>query len=127
MAANPPPLRLEEIDRIPDQQMPPGLKLSLKASFRRFGVDSIAAWLERLRDFRIGGALREIRCPSLALVGEGEGTVAMDLFESFSRGVSGPVTQRIFTTAEGADSHCQLGNLPLSNAVIFDWLDEVVA
>jgi len=125
MAANPPPLRLEEIDRIPDQQMPPGLKLSLKASFRRFGVDTIAAWLERLRDFRIGDALREIRCPSLALVGEGEGSVAMDLFESFSRGVSGPVTQRIFTAAEGADSHCQLGNLPLSNAVIYDWLDEV--
>ena len=105
--------------------MPPGMKLSLKAVLRRFGVDSLAAWLERLRDFRIGDALQNIRCPSLALVGEGEGSVAMDLFESFSRGVSGPVTQRVFTTAEGADSHCQLGNLPLSNAVIYDWLDEV--
>jgi pimeloyl-ACP methyl ester carboxylesterase len=125
VAANPPPLRLEEIDRIPDQQMPPGMKLSLKASFRRFGVDSVAAWLERLHDFRIGDALQDIRCPSLALVGEGEGSVAKDMFESFSRGVSGPVTQRIFTTAEGADSHCQLGNLPISNAVIYDWLDEV--
>jgi pimeloyl-ACP methyl ester carboxylesterase len=40
MAANPPPLTLEEIDRIPDQQMPPGMKLNLKASLRRFGVDS---------------------------------------------------------------------------------------
>ena len=49
----------------------------------------------------------------------------MELFERFSRGVSGPVAQRIFTTAEGADSHCQLGNLPLSNAVVYDWLDEV--
>jgi pimeloyl-ACP methyl ester carboxylesterase len=127
IAANPPPLRLEEIDRIPDQEMPPGMKLSLKASLRRFGVDSLAAWLERLRDFRIGNALQDIRCPSLALVGEGEGSVAMDLFETFSRSVSGPVTQRIFTTAEGADSHCQLGNLPLSNAVIYDWLDEVFA
>jgi pimeloyl-ACP methyl ester carboxylesterase len=126
VAASPPPLRLEQIDRIPDQQMPPGMKLNLKASLRRFGVDSVAAWLERLRDFRIGDALRDIRCPSLALVGEGEGAVAMDLFESFSQGVSGPVTQRIFTTVEGADSHCQLGNLPLSNAVIYDWLDEVL-
>ena len=51
----------------------------------------------------------------------------MDLFKSFSTGVSGPVTQRVFTTAEGADTHCQLGNLPLSNAVIYDWLDEVFA
>jgi hypothetical protein len=125
MATNPPPLTLEEIDRLPDQQMPPGMKLSLKASLRRFDVDSLAAWLERVRAFQIGDALKDIRCPSLALVGEGEGSVAMELFESFSRRVSGPVTQRVFTTAEGADSHCQLGNLPLSNSVIYDWLDDV--
>jgi pimeloyl-ACP methyl ester carboxylesterase len=61
MAANPPPLGLEEVDHIPDQQLPPGMKLSLKASFRRFGVDSVAAWFERLRDFRIGDALQDIR------------------------------------------------------------------
>src|SRR3954447_23100533 len=101
MAANPPPLKLEEIDRIPDAQMPPGMKLSLKASFRRFGVDSLAAWLERLRAFRIGDALQDIRCPSLALVGEGEGSIAMDLFGDFNKGVSGPVTQRVFSTVEG--------------------------
>lgn len=127
VAANPPPLRLDEIDRIPDQQMQAGMKLNLKASFRRFGIDNVSAWLERLREFRIGDALQNIRCPSLALVGEGEGLVAMDLFESFSRSVNGPVTQRVFTTAEGADTHCQLGNLPISNAVIYDWLDEVFA
>ena len=51
----------------------------------------------------------------------------MELFESFSRSVSGPVTKRIFTQAEGADSHCQLANLPLSSAVIYDWLDEAFA
>jgi dienelactone hydrolase len=125
MAANPPPLTLEEVDQVPDQELPPGLKLSLKASLRRFGRDTVTAWLERTRDFRIGDALPNIRCPTLALVGEGEGAAALALFQSFSRGVGGPVTQRIFTTAEGADSHCQLGNLPLSNAVIYDWLDEV--
>src|SRR3712207_9418386 len=79
VAANPPPLTLGEIDRISDQEMPPGNKHALKASLRRFGVDSIAAWLERTRGFRIGDALRNIRCPSLALVGEGEGPVAMEL------------------------------------------------
>src|SRR5215213_8383458 len=126
-ATNPPPIKLEEIDSLPDQQLPPGMKLSLKMSLRRFGVDSIQAWLERLREFQIGDALRNIRCPSLALVGEAEGSVSMDLFESFSRSVSGPVTRRIFTEAEGADSHCQLANLPLSNAVIYDWLDEALA
>jgi len=126
LAANPPSLTLGEVDRVPDQELPRGLKLNLKASMRRFGRDTVAGWLERVRDFRIGDAIGNIRCPSLALVGEGEGSTAMNLFEDFSRGVGGPLTRRVFTTAEGADSHCQLGNLPLSNAVIYDWLDEVL-
>ena len=28
---------------------------------------------------------------------------------------------------EGADGHCQVGNLPLFDAVLFDWLDETLA
>ena len=70
-----------------------------------------------------GDAPQDTRNPSLALVGES--SVAMDPFESFNRGVRGPVTQHIFTTAEGEDLHCQLGNLPLSSAVICDPQDEV--
>jgi dienelactone hydrolase len=127
IATNPPALTLEEVDQVPDQELPPGLKLSLKASLRRFGRTTVAEWLERTRDFRIGEALQQIRCPSLALVGDGEGPAAMNLFASFTHGVTGPVAQRVFTRAEGADSHCQLGNLPLSNAIVYDWLDELFA
>jgi hypothetical protein len=36
------------------------------------------------------------------------------------------VTRRIFEASEGADMHCQVGNLPLSNAVIYDWLEEAM-
>ena len=32
------------------------------------------------------------------------------------------VTTRIFTAAEHADQHCQLGNLPLASRVLGDWL-----
>jgi len=31
----------------------------------------------------------------------------------------------MFTAEEGADMHCQMGNLALSNAVVYDWLAEV--
>ena len=44
--------------------------------------------------------------------------------ERYCREVSGPVTRRLFTAEEGADMHCQLGNLTLSNAVVYDWLSE---
>lgn len=40
-----------------------------------------------------------------------------------ARGVD--VTLREFTAAEGADGHCQLNNLRLAHAVVFDWLDRV--
>jgi hypothetical protein len=38
----------------------------------------------------------------------------------------GPATQRVFEVAEGADMHCQVGNLPRSNAVVYDWLEETL-
>jgi len=77
-----------------------------------------------LRDYRVEN-LAAIQCPSLALVGAGEGDEAFRQHERFRQAVSGPVTSRIFEPEEGADMHCQLGNLPLSNAVIYNWLDNV--
>ena len=125
--ANPPPVSLSEVDEIPDEEFPREAKLSFKSACRRFGVDSFAGWLARLKDFHAEDKLAEIRCPTLAMVGTGEGEEALRQAKRFAESVSGPVTERIFTTEEGADAHCQLGNLPLSNAVIFDWLDELFA
>ena len=119
--------RIHNLDALVELRLRDGQRRREADRFRRFGVTDLPAWLERLRTFQLGNSVRNIRCPSLALVGEGEGPIAMELFESFSRGVNGPVTKHVFTTAEGADTHCQLGNLPLSNAVVYDWLDEVLA
>ena len=30
------------------------------------------------------------------------------------------------TAGEGADMHCQVGKLSLSNAVVYDWLGELL-
>ena len=125
MANNPPPITLADVDNIPDEEFPRAAKLSFKSSCRRFGVDSFAAWMARLKDFSAVSRLGEIRCPTLALVGAGEGAEAMAQFERYAAAVSGSVTKRIFSAEEGADMHCQMGNLPLSNAAVYDWLDEV--
>jgi hypothetical protein len=34
------------------------------------------------------------------------------------------VTARVFTEAESAQNHCQIGNIGLALKVILDWLDE---
>jgi hypothetical protein len=59
------------------------------------------------------------------MAGEGEGAETAAQFERYCREVKGPVTRRMFTAEEGADMHCQVGNLSLSNAVVYDWLSEV--
>jgi hypothetical protein len=60
------------------------------------------------------------------MAGTGGGSEAIAQFETFCRGVAGPATRRVFDVGEGADMHCQVGNLPLSNAVVYDWLKEVL-
>ena len=57
------------------------------------------------------------------MAGEGAETAAQ--FERYCREVKDAVTRRMFTAEEGADMHCQVGNLSLSNAVVYDWLAEV--
>ncbi|MEZ5786965.1 MAG: alpha/beta hydrolase [Xanthobacteraceae bacterium] len=123
--ANPPPVKLAEVDEIPDTEFPRAQKLSFKSACRRFGVDSFAGWLNRLADFTAGDGLANIKCPTLAMAGAGEGGEPVAQFERYCREVSGPVTRRLFAADEGADMHCQLGNLSLSNAVVYDWLGEV--
>jgi pimeloyl-ACP methyl ester carboxylesterase len=125
LAQSPPPITLAEVDAIPDAEFPPAMKLSFKSACRRFGVDSFAAWLARLKDFTAAGSLGNIRCPTLAMAGEGEGKETRAQFERYCREVKGAVTRRMFSAEEGADMHCQVGNLALSNAVVYDWLAEV--
>ena len=126
LTRNPPPITLADVDAIPDAEFPPAMKLGFKSACRRFGVDSFAAWLKRLEDFSAGNSLAAIKCPTLAMAGEGEGGETAAQFERYCREVSGPVTARMFTAAEGADMHCQVGNLSLSNAVVYDWLGDVM-
>jgi hypothetical protein len=124
--ANAPAIELKDVDEIPDADFPRAQKLSFKASCRRFGVGSLADWFECLKAFTAVDMIDRIACPTLAMVGTGEGAEALQQCKTFSERVSGPVTRRSFDVSEGADMHCQLGNLPLSNAVVYDWLDGVL-
>ena len=60
------------------------------------------------------------------MAGEGEGPETAAQFERYCREVKDAVTRRMFTAEEGADMHCQVGNLSLSNAVVYDWLSEML-
>jgi alpha-beta hydrolase superfamily lysophospholipase len=94
----------------------------------RFGLPDFKAATDAVLEQAKVIDYTRIQCPSLILVSEGEAkelqrqaqVVAQNLEE---RGI--PVTQRFFTSEEGADGHCQLNNLRLAHQIIFDWLDTI--
>lgn len=115
---------LDDLPDIPEAVFPALDKLMFKAACRRFGVSSYFGWLERLQAFTAEAVLDQVTCPALALAGSGEGAETERQFQQFCQNAGGPVTAHRFE-APGTDMHCQLGNLPASNAVVYDWLERL--
>ena len=88
------------------------------------GVKTPRAYCAALLDYNLGGGVAEqISCPTLVcdaqndLFFKGQAQILYDHLKC-------PKTMIKFTTAEGAGSHCQVEASRLSNARIYDWLDE---
>ncbi len=122
---SPEDITLETVDLVPSEYLSKAQKLQLVNIMLRFGEVSMFKAFERMRDFVVGNAIKSIQVPFLAMVGEGEGEEALIQAREALDNVSGKSTMRIFKKQEGADSHCQVTNLPLSNSVLLDWLDDV--
>lgn len=121
-------VRLVDIDHLPPELMPVQQREMARNLMLRFGRESFKETYVRLRDFRLTDAdLANVTCPALALAGSGEGKEPLGQLERFCQGIKGPATSHIFTSDEGADGHCQSGNLAYSAAVSLDWLDEIFA
>ena len=103
----------------------PFIRLAVETITRRYGTKTVAEALEKIKEFNIVRDLNKITCPSLALVGEGEGDEALYQAQRFYEDVGGPKVLRVFTEKEGAESHCQITNLGLMNSVFTGWLDGI--
>jgi pimeloyl-ACP methyl ester carboxylesterase len=116
---------LDDLARIPDAVMNAQTREMARNLMLRFGRPGFREVYRYLREFRVDeAALARIACPCLALVGEGEGAEPLRQSRLFAHAVSGPAAEHVFTAEQGADGHCQTGNLGLSAAVAMDWLDE---
>ena len=116
---------VEDIPGIPDEVFPPETKSRTTNLIVRFGQPTFRDTFIYLREFTVGDAIKNIKCPCLALVGSGEGGEPEEQFNEFAEKVPAPVTKYQFTEFEGADTHCQVGNPSYAAAVALDWLDEV--
>ncbi len=102
--------------------------INLKKYAWQFGTpDFLTSVNEVLAQARVVD-YKKISIPSLFLVGEGESRELQRqtdvIYNDFrSRGVD--VTVKRFSGASGADAHCQVNNLRLMHAVVFDWLNRI--
>ncbi len=115
---------MADIPNIPDEVFPREKKVSAESLIIRYGQPSFRDAFIYIKEFKVGEAIKNIKCPSLALVGSGEGGEPAAQFKTFVENVSGPVSEYEFTEFEGADTHCQVGNPSFAAAVAYDWLDE---
>lgn len=114
---------ISDIPSIPNEIMPPQLKAQTEHLIRRFGQSTFKATFNYLKTFAVGDSLRDIKIPCLALLGSGEGGEPRKQFQEFCKITNSE--QYEFSDFEGAGSHCQVGNVSYSNAVVYDWLDKV--
>lgn len=88
-----------------------------------FGCQSPSEWLKKTRDYRLEGVVERISCPMLVVESEADTKVQGQSTKLFEALVC-PKTFMLFTAAEGAGEHCQIGSPALSNERIFSWLEQ---
>ena len=116
---------LEDIPKIPDEEFPPALKAQTEQLMVRYGQPSFKKTFQYLTEFKVGDALKNITCPALAMIGDSEGHEPHAQYETFCKSVN--AKGYVFQDFEGASTHCQVGNVTFSNAVMYDWLDNLYA
>jgi pimeloyl-ACP methyl ester carboxylesterase len=90
------------------------------------GAPTPAAFLRRIQAFTTADISPLVRQHVLLLAGETDHFVPLHQLEAQRRALTSAasVTTRVFTPAEQAASHCQIGNLPLALETICAWLRE---
>lgn len=117
------------LDKIFDKKLGPD---SVGGSLLRYtlwtlGFSKLSEMIGSPPRFVIRGEEYKITCPTLTLLGAGEGQVLADQAREFHENISSKIKKfKEFTVDEdGSDDHCQLDNRDRANQYMFDWLDEV--
>ena len=83
--------------------------------------------LDKLRDFRLEGIVQRIACPFLMLHGAGDEQIPLPLAQlCFDKVGSARKTMRVFDREEGGFHHCQIDNLSVGVAAMWDWVEDVL-
>ena len=90
-----------------------------------FDADSPSELIRMMRAYTLRGIVADIRCKMLVLDSENDTNIhgqAVMLYDSLRSAKE----YILFTEEDGADEHCQMGAIAVSNERIFNWLDRVL-
>lgn len=102
-----------------------GSKWSLTNGMYTFGVDTPAEYFEKMALMTLDGRVENIQCPTLVIDSENDTTFPgqpQKLYENLTC----EKDFLMFTAAEGAGLHCQLGAPQISWEKTFQWLDGIL-
>ena len=108
-----------------------GQKISLSVPTQHlqwvFGVTSREDAFKKLEGFRLDGVLQKIKCPFLLVHGEGDQQVpGEDAHKAIAACGSKQKELKIFTREEGGYHHCQVDNVSIGTAYMWDWAADVL-
>ena len=114
-------------DRL-DSGKTPSLSVPWKHLLWIFNVETRDEAMKKLEGFRLDGVVQKITCPFLMLHGEGDEQIPLPLAQKcFDAVGSKKKTMKVFTREEGGYHHCQIDNVSIGVAYMWDWVESVLA
>jgi dipeptidyl aminopeptidase/acylaminoacyl peptidase len=103
-----------------------GLRWSVQNGMWVFGAQNALELAREVQRYSLKDAAGLIRQPTLILHGANDHFFSQEQLDMLCAALKAPKTLRVFTQEEGAEEHCQIGNMALMHQVLFDWLDETL-
>jgi pimeloyl-ACP methyl ester carboxylesterase len=92
-----------------------------------FDVETQAEALKRLEGFRLDGVVQKITCPFLLVHGAGDAQIPLALAQRCFDAVGSKRKElKVFTREEGGYHHCQIDNVSIGVAYMWDWAADVL-
>jgi pimeloyl-ACP methyl ester carboxylesterase len=90
------------------------------------GANTPAEWNEKLQNYSVSDIAERVTQDVLLMAGEKDQVIPIKEYYNNLNGLRNArsVNGRIFTAAEHAQNHCQVGNIKLALDVILDWVED---
>lgn len=117
---------LDRLERI-DHSDNPSLSVPWHHLLWVLGTQTREESLAKLENYRLDGVAQKIQCPFLLLHGEGDEQIPLkDAQRCFQAVGSERKTLRVFNREEGGYHHCQIDNLSVGLASMWDWVEDTL-